>query len=126
MSIADERPRITESLLLCREDLATDIEIILSGGPHAPDVLARLFITFERAIDSGAQGIDQTRRALLSAVEMLYLYSPAHEAALGLYLLSQQGELKIEDEPVNLINAAIKRTMTRLQPEGAFRKIRRG
>ena len=117
MSVADERPRVTESLPCCREDLATEIEAILSGDPHAPDVLARLFITFKKAIGGGLQGIEYTSCALATAVELLYLRSPAHEAALKLYLLSQQGDLKFEDEPINLINAAIERTMARLQPQ---------
>jgi len=82
-------------------------------------------MSFERAIDSGSRGVDRASQALLTAVELIYLYSPSHDAALRLYLLSQQGEVKIEDEPVNLINAAIKRTMTRLQSEGERRKIRR-
>lgn len=117
MNIAGERPRVTESTPFCREDLATEIEAILSGGPHAPDVLARLLITFKRAIDGGLHGIEYTSCALSTAVELLYLRSPAYEAALTLYLLSQQGDLKFEDEPINLINAAIERTMTRIQPK---------
>jgi hypothetical protein len=125
MNVEDERPRVTECLSFCREDLATDIETILSGGPHAPDVLARLLIAFKRAIDSGLHGIDHTSRALLTAVELIYLRSPAHEAALKLYLLSQRGDLRFEDEPINLINAAINRTTMRLQPKGVSPETRR-
>lgn len=109
MSFANEHSHNAENLLFDREDLATDIELILKGSPYAPDVLARLFVTFRRAIDSGLQGINYTRDALVIAVEIAYLHSSSHVAALRLYKLSQEGELKIEDEPVRLINAAIER-----------------
>jgi hypothetical protein len=39
----------------------------------------------------------------------MYLYTNAHKAAVSLYLLSLEGELKPQDEPLNLINAAIER-----------------
>ncbi len=39
----------------------------------------------------------------------MYLYTNAHKAALELYVLSLEGELKPEDEPLNLIKAAIER-----------------
>ena len=125
MRIAGENPHEAENQLFDREDLASDIELILKGGPHAPDVLARLFITFSRAIESGLRGVDLTRRALLIAVEAIYLYSPAHDAALRLYFLSLQGELRVEDEPINLIHEAISRSSARFQPNNAGRNTRR-
>ncbi len=125
MVITGECPHDDGDLLFDHEDLAVDIALILQGSSHAPDVLARLFITFKKAIDSGLHGVHQTSRALLTAVELTYLYSPAHDAALKLYLLSQQGELKLEDEPVNLINAAISRSVASLQPKALARKTRR-
>ena len=47
---------------------------------------------------------------LLTAIELAYLYTDAHAAALRLYRLSLAGHLKVKDEPVRLINAAIKRS----------------
>lgn len=125
MIITGKYPHNAGDLLFDREDLAADIALILQGSSHAPDVLARLFITFKKAIDSGSKGVHQTSRALLTAVELTYLYSPAHDAALKLYLLSQQGELKFGDEPVNLINAAIGRSAASLRPKAPARKTRR-
>jgi hypothetical protein len=125
VSTADERHLGAYNALFCREDLAGDIESILGGGPHAAEALARLFLAFKNAIDSGLEGINQTSRALLTGVELTYLHSPAHEASLRLYLLSQQGELTVEDEPVNLINAAINRNSGRLRSERQGRKTRR-
>jgi hypothetical protein len=43
----------------------------------------------------------------------MYLYTDAHKAALKLYVLSLAGELKPQDEPLNLINAAIERGKSR-------------
>jgi hypothetical protein len=110
MSATDDLPPDDVKILFNREDLASDIEWILKGDFHSPDVLARLFVSFRQAIDSGLQGINHTRQALVTAIELVYLHSRAHVAALKLYRLSLEGELKIQDEPVNLINAAIERS----------------
>ena len=48
-------------------------------------------------------------RALLDSIEVLYLYTNAHKAAIKLYALSLEGNLKPQDEPLNLINAALER-----------------
>ena len=54
------------------------------------------------------------RRAMfITSIELIYLHSPAHESALNLYRLSLEGELKVEDERVTLINAAIERNTAR-------------
>lgn len=51
----------------------------------------------------------QASEALLGGVEAIYLYTHAHKAAVKLYVLSLEGNLKPEDEPLNLINTVIER-----------------
>jgi hypothetical protein len=109
MSAADERPTVNVNLLLERESLAISIDSILNDEAGAPDALAGLFMEFKQAIDGGLKGINRASEALLTAIELTYLHSRAHDAALKLYLLSQEGHLKVEDEPVALINAAVER-----------------
>ncbi|HZG50768.1 MAG TPA: hypothetical protein VEZ40_01410 [Pyrinomonadaceae bacterium] len=109
MSIADNYPQYEENLLIDRETLANNIGYILDHDPDAPDILARLFVELRRAIDGGLQGISRARNTLITAVEMAYLHSHSHVAALTLYRLAQEGQLKVEDEPIRLINAAIER-----------------
>jgi hypothetical protein len=46
---------------------------------------------------------------LSNGIEVSYLYTKAHKAAIELYVLSLEGELKPPDEPLNLINGAIER-----------------
>jgi hypothetical protein len=99
-----------DSLLFDREDLALWIGLILDGDPRAADVLARLLDSFRSAIDEGLSGINAARRGLATAIELTYLHTHAHDAALKLYRLSLEGELKGEDEPLTLINAAIGRS----------------
>ena len=106
-----------------REDLAASLDLILSGDPDAADALARLFDSFRQAMDSGLQGINETRKALLTAVELAYLHSGAHEAAIKLYRLSLAGHLKVKDEPIRLINAAIGRSARSVR---AARRVRGG
>jgi hypothetical protein len=109
VSVADNLPDDDGVPFFERAELAADIESILSGDPDAADVLARLFDSLRQAIDSGLSGINQTREVLVSAVELAYLHSGAHAAAVRLYRLSLAGHLKVKDEPVRLINAAIGR-----------------
>jgi hypothetical protein len=46
---------------------------------------------------------------LLNGIETIYLHTDAHKAAVKLYVLSLEGNLKVQDEPLNLINAALER-----------------
>lgn len=109
-SFADE-----ESAYFDREGLELTIDLVLSADEHAPHFLGQLFTSFRQAIDSGLQGIIETRKALAEAIDLIYLHSPEHAAALDLYRLHIEGELKPDDEPLDLLNAAIKRTTTRLR-----------
>lgn len=110
---ADNQKPDEHGVLFDREDLALTIDLILEGDEHAPLLLGQLFISFRQAIDSGLQGINQTRQALADSVELIYPHSPVHQAALNLYRLSVEGQLKVEDEPLEVINAAIQRTTSR-------------
>jgi len=106
----DDRASEDENLLFTREELASDIASILSGDAYSAEALAHLFIIFREAIAGGLEGISRTRETLAAAVELTFAHSRAHAAALRLYLLSQEGQLKAEDEPVRLIAAAIERS----------------
>jgi hypothetical protein len=99
-------------VLFRREDLALSIELILKGDEHAPLALGHLLISFRQAIDSGLDGINQTRQALADAIELIFPHSPVHQAAVNLYRLSLEGQVKFEDEPLELINAAIEKTVS--------------
>jgi hypothetical protein len=112
VSKTEERLSDEENLFFDRESLASDIEWILSGDAQSPEILARLFIGFGQAMDSGLEGINQTRKALVMAIELVYLHSGAHVAALQLYRLSLEGELRGEANMDNLINAIIEEKST--------------
>ena len=91
------------------EDWTAILEPSLCQDSAAVECLARLLFTIKRAIDSGPEGAIQARRTLLKGIELIYLYTKAHKAAVKLYVLSLEGNLKPEDEPLNLINAALER-----------------
>ncbi|HLL16046.1 MAG TPA: hypothetical protein VK388_13365 [Pyrinomonadaceae bacterium] len=112
MRIANNCPPDEDNLLLDRETLASNIGYILDNDPDAPDILASLFVELRQAIDGGLQEISRARNTLMAAVEIAYLHSDSHLAALRLYRLAQEGQLKVEDEPVRLINSAIERNTT--------------
>ena len=117
MSLADELPGDDEKLTVDEEWLARSVESILKGDPDAPETLARVFITFRVAIKSGLRGMNQLDEALLAAIETIYLQSRAHVAALKLYVLEQEGHVRIEDEPLNVLGAAIARSRASAERE---------
>jgi hypothetical protein len=62
-----------------------------------------------KEINSGPEGVMRASEVLANGINVMYLYTDSHKAALELYLLSLGGELKPQDEPLNLISAAINR-----------------
>jgi hypothetical protein len=96
------------------EDWAAILEPTLCQDPAAVECLARLLFTIKRAIDSGPEGAMQASRTLLDGIGLIYLHTNAHKAAVKLYVLSLEGTLKPQDEPLNLINAALERGGGRL------------
>jgi hypothetical protein len=95
------------------EDWAAILEPALCQDAAAAECLARLLFRVKRAVDSGPEGAMQASRALLDGIELLYLYTNSHKAAVKLYVLSLEGNLKPQDEPLNLINAALERGKSR-------------
>lgn len=100
------------------EDWAAVLEPALSQDAAAVEVLARLLFTIKKAIDSGPEGAMRASQTLQHGVEQLYLHTTAHQAALTLYVLYLEGNLKPQDEPLNLINTAIARGRAARQEPG--------
>ena len=101
-------------LLADKEDWAAILEPTLCQDAAAIEGLARLLFTIKRAIDSGPEGAMQASKMLLDGIESIYLHTNAHKAAVKLYVLSLEGNLKPQDEPLNLINAALERGRSRM------------
>ena len=95
------------------KDWAVILEPALCQDAAAVECLARLLFRIKKAIDSGPEGAMQASRALLDSIEVLYLYTEAHKAAVKLYVLSLEGNLRPQDEPLNLINATLEREGSR-------------
>lgn len=125
MSISKSEKYDEENLLIDRETFASKIETILGGEPCAPDALAGLFVELRQAMESGLAGINRTRETLALGVELAYLRTRAHGAAVRLYHLSQEGQLTVRDEPLTLLDAAIGRTAARTAADARAAKSRR-
>jgi hypothetical protein len=104
-----------EHLLADEKDWAAILEPALCQDAAAIECLARLLFRVQRAIDSGPEEAMQASRALLDSIALLYLHTDAHKAAVKLYVLSLEGKLKPQDEPLNLINAALERGRSRVE-----------
>ncbi len=81
----------------------------MAGGEEGADALARLLDEFRDALDGDLRSVAAAREGLSAAIELAYLRTGAHAAALKLYRLSLEGRLKAEDEPARLLAAAINR-----------------
>ena len=92
------------------EDWVAILKPALCQDAAAVECLARLLFTIKRAIDSGPEGAMQASKTLLDGIESIYLHTKTHKAAVKLYVLSLEGNLKPQDEPLNLINAALERS----------------
>jgi predicted RNA-binding Zn ribbon-like protein len=127
VSVAEELPEVKEKLIVDQEWLADAVVSILKGDADAPETLARVFISFRDAIRSGLRGMNQLDGALAATIETIYLQSSAHVAALKLYVLAQEGHLRVEDEPLNVLGAAIARSRAgaereRIKARGGVRR----
>jgi hypothetical protein len=89
--------------------------------PRTAEFIARTLFLIKEAIDSGPEGAREASEALLVNIEAAYLHTEAHRAAVRLYLLSLTGQLKPEDEPLQLINEAIKRGASQVERAGKGR-----
>ena len=89
------------------------LEPELCKDAAAVECLARLLFVIKKEINSGNEGIERASEILSKGMEVIYLYTNTHKAALELYVLSLEGELKPQDEPLNIINEAIKRGITK-------------
>jgi len=85
------------------------------GDPKTAEYIARALFLIKEAIDSGPEGAREASEAILANIEAAYLHTEAHRAAVRLYLLSLTGQLKPEDEPLQLINGAIERGARRVE-----------
>jgi hypothetical protein len=101
--------RATDNLLADDATWTAILEPALCQDPAAIECFTRLLLTIKKAIDSGAEGVIRASETLSHGIEFMYSYTNAHKAALELYVLSLEGELRPEDEPLNLVNAAIER-----------------
>ena len=103
----------SEKSLADAETWTAILEPALCQDEAAVELLARLLFTIRKGIDSGPEGTLQASKTLLNGIELMYLHTKVHKAALKLYVLSLEGNLKPEDEPLNLINGVIERVANR-------------
>ncbi len=94
--------------------------------PATADSFARRLFILKQTIESGADGVKEAGETLLASIAAAYLHTEAHRAALRLYVLSLTGHLKPQDEPVRLINEAIRRGMAQIEIAGKGRAKKKG
>jgi hypothetical protein len=113
--MANDAETASENLLADGETWAAILEPALCQDADVVDVLARLLFTIKKAIDIDPDGVIRAGQTLQNGIELAYLHTNAHKAALKLYVLSLEGNLHPQDEPLRLINAAIERAASRTE-----------
>ncbi len=98
----------------CAGQLADDEDWLTFLDPTlceavAAESLTHLLFRIRQAVESGPDGVQRASAALLVGIRSLYLHTAVHEAAVELYLLSLTGDLPPQDEPLQLLKAAIER-----------------
>lgn len=89
--------------------------------PKTAEYIARALFVLKGKIDSDPEGAREASEALLVNIKAAYLHTEAHRAAVKLYLLSLTGRLGPQDEPLQLINEAIKRGASEVERAGKGR-----
>jgi len=112
---------------ICQDLLIDEETWQLIKDPVTADSIARGLFILRETIDDGPDGAKEASATILANIEAAYLHTHAHKAAIKLYLLYLTGQLKPEDEPVRLINEAIKRGVAQinLTKKGSARRKRR-
>jgi hypothetical protein len=114
MKMPNTTEEMSGNLLADDEDWLTFLNPILCKAVAA-ESLTHLLFRIKQAVESGPDGAQQASAALLVGIRSLYLHTAAHEAAVELYLLSLTGDLAPQDEPLQLLNAAIERGKAKME-----------
>ena len=115
MSISEHKECDCENLLVDHETWDVILEPVLRNNSDTAESLASLLFTIKESIGGGPEGVKKAINTLLDGISLVYLYTDIHKAALNLYLLWLTGHLKPQDEPLQLINTAIKRGLTEVE-----------
>jgi len=98
------------------DDCAIDLDTwemyfqeVLEKYPEVAEGFVRVHFYLLEAMERGSKGIAQTKNSLKEVIEWAYTFTPAHKAALRLFLLYVEGRLTVPDEPHRLINEAVAR-----------------
>jgi hypothetical protein len=90
-------------------------EIILDpafcNDPGAADALAHLLFILKRAIASGPEGSMRVINTLQDGIRMVWPYTEEHKLARELYEIYLSGDLKPWDEPRQLLEGALERSV---------------
>jgi hypothetical protein len=114
MNMPNRTEETSVNLLADEEDWLTFLNPTLCKAAAA-ESLTHLLFRIKQAVESGPDGVKQASAALLVGIRLLYLHTAAHEAAVELYLLSLIGDLTPQDEPLQLLKAAIERGKAKIE-----------
>ena len=114
MKMPNATEEMSTNLLADDEDWLTFLNPTLCKAVAA-ESLTHLLFRIKQAVESSPDGAQQASTALLVGIRSLYHHTAAHEAAVELYLLSLTGDLTPQDEPLQLLKAAIERGQAKIE-----------
>lgn len=81
---------------------------LFSDKPEDAQLLIHRLFLLKQHLQS-PEGVLAAKQLLDAGIRLIYPYTPAYKAALEHYLLSLEGQMKPQDEPIRLLRGAIER-----------------
>jgi hypothetical protein len=79
----------------------------LCKDPDTAKSLARVLLMLKEAIESGPEGVKRASYTLSDGITLAYQYTETNQLAFKLFILQLEGSLRVEDDPVRVLKAAI-------------------
>ena len=112
MSIAKDRAS-EERVLADEETWEIILDPVFCNDPGAADALAHLLFILKKTLASGPEGSMSVINTLQDGIRMVWPYTEEHRLARELYEIYLSGGLKPWDEPRQLLEGALERSMAK-------------
>ncbi len=94
-------------LLVDDDDWLLLMDPAFCDNPGLAVTFAHLLLRFKESVESGPEGVERTSFTLIDGIRMAYKYTEEHQLAFRLFILYLEGRLKVQNEPLQLLKAAI-------------------
>jgi len=98
-----------DDTLVDSETWETLFEDWMSGDPAAAEILGRVMLLIREAIESGPEGNAKAINTVTESMHQMFVHTETFKAARSLWILSLDGRITPQNEPEEVLTAAIER-----------------